>query len=1596
MASSVFDTDTDTALRLLLSCAKAIEDGDLKSANAFLHNILILADERPYLYKSRVVKYFADALVRQAYGLHPASSYFTFPVDPSPYYHCGSYLINGVIENVIHDALMEKNTLMGNRRLHLIDFSIPYSSFQNSVLRTLPTFFGDPLPVRVSYILPPFLKKYVKFSHQMEFLTMDAKEVNVKLEDEFQRRREDEMVVVYYKFKLDKLVRDAKAMERELVRLKEINPTIVIMLDFYSNHAHSNFLTCLEDSFQYSLKTVDCWAELDLYFDEEYEWECHIEAWEDFSRQMEFLTRDAKGVNVKLEDEFKVVYANSLAEVDECEIDFKRRREDEMVVVYYKFKLDKLVRDAKAMERELVRLKEINPTIVIMLDFYSNHTHSNFLTCFKDSLLYSLKTVDWWWELDLYFDDEYEWECNIEAWEGNNVIRRHPTLTEWQHLFSMAGFSRIPLNHRKAIDLIDKFDRFVKIMGEEEECLILGYKECRMFILSAWKPKVEEEHLNFNSSNDKFGLDKIKQTIIEKAIESKDGYHCEPSITNLDGEDNPYPVDVKKYDIDVVVAICLQNRYTNNDLYVVEFYWPATESETSKSFAPHIFNDFKHMEKKFVTVKVEGTQKAISNIPTSSNTARHLKIAEETEDVDAVEINGVNVEIFPNGHPEIVKAIKEKPSKATQRKLRSKVWDHFDRFEEDGKQVAKCKHCPKVLTGSSKSGTTHLNNHLKVCPGKKKQNQESQLILPVDTNEGSLRFDKKRSHMDLVKMMIKLQCPLDMAEQETFKNFLKGLQPMFEFQSKDILSYRHRIYDEEKEKHQLYFDKLASKFNLTVSLWKNNSGKTTYCSLTSHFIDDGWELKRKILALKTLEHINDTKALGEIIGSLVLEWNISNKVCSITVDNSFLNDSMVDQIKEICLSDQGSVSSNHWFISFTLLEDGFREMDGILFKLRKSIEYVTETRQGKLKCQEAVDQVKLHGGKYWDDLSFRLESDFDVLDSALRSREIFCKLEQIDENFKLNPTMEEWENAVALQSCLKCFDDIKGSQCLPVSLYFPKLCDIYKKFLQLEKSCHSFVTLMKRKFDHYWSLCNSAFAVASVLDPRLKFKIVELSYRVIYGHVSKMQLNKFHKVLRDVYYKYASEAKSLTTSASVFDDFDCSTIGLGNDSILDSLSKFASASNFNEEAPWKLELELYLDEPLLPMDGAFFDILGWWCDKSQRFPILAKMARDFLAIPISVSTPCSSISAIINNPAYSSLNPESMEALVCSENWLETPKENDGENHEPMQITDKRKRKMDEEDSHPVKNSKPSNLEKAINTEDIAKDSNNNDFSLSFDNWMEPQFSSSESIGEKAEIMKALVCNENRLESSIGKPNHEKNVDVVIEIVNNDPLFDINQSDEVQSSSSESEDEATLKEQGPWCEQDIKAYLLSRFTSKEHKRLDKWQRNELNGKLIGRDKKFKFQGEILAPLLMVPQSDETRKECYINDSVVNAFFELLKKRSDEFSNTYINHYSFDSQIAAQLIKGCRSELEVLNWFKAEKLRGVHKEKKFSWLDPDPSSLIQSYHFENHVKVLLQWFTSFLLPKLGYSDANKWPFILRNDIPKQKNSVDCGGIRDEIW
>ena len=67
-----------------------------------------------------------------------------------------------------------------------------------------------------------------------------------------------------------------------------------------------------------------------------------------------------------------------------------------------------------------------------------------------------------------------------------------------------------------------------------------------------------------------------------------------------------------------------------------------------------------------------------------------------------------------------------------------------------------------------------------------------------------------------------------------------------------------------------------------------------------------------------------------------------------------------------------------------------------------------------------------------------------------------------------------------------------------------------------------------------------------------------------------------------------------------------------------------------------------------------FNVIAWWKKNSDAYPILSLMARDFLAIPVSTVSSESVFSAAgrILGEHRTSLSPETLEALICSINWL--------------------------------------------------------------------------------------------------------------------------------------------------------------------------------------------------------------------------------------------------------------------------------------------------------------------------------------------------------
>ncbi|XP_038973126.1 uncharacterized protein LOC103718630 isoform X1 [Phoenix dactylifera] len=85
----------------------------------------------------------------------------------------------------------------------------------------------------------------------------------------------------------------------------------------------------------------------------------------------------------------------------------------------------------------------------------------------------------------------------------------------------------------------------------------------------------------------------------------------------------------------------------------------------------------------------------------------------------------------------------------------------------------------------------------------------------------------------------------------------------------------------------------------------------------------------------------------------------------------------------------------------------------------------------------------------------------------------------------------------------------------------------------------------------------------------------------------------------------------------------------------------------------KSQLDLYLEEQNLGLH-IDLDILAYWRDASGRFPELASMARDILAISISTvpSESAFSMGKKLINPWRNSLSPKTIQAITCYEDWL--------------------------------------------------------------------------------------------------------------------------------------------------------------------------------------------------------------------------------------------------------------------------------------------------------------------------------------------------------
>lgn len=160
---------------------------------------------------------------------------------------------------------------------------------------------------------------------------------------------------------------------------------------------------------------------------------------------------------------------------------------------------------------------------------------------------------------------------------------------------------------------------------------------------------------------------------------------------------------------------------------------------------------------------------------------------------------------------------------------------------------------------SKTQGTLSLLNHLKRC-GKynrlktKADKGQSFLSFEVsksaDDSEKNMRLAKyteKKIRQALARMIVIDELPFLIVEDQGFKDFVRVIELRFPIPSRYIVMRDCiRVYYEEREKFRDLFVREDIRVCFTTNTWTSIQNLNYMC-VTTHFIDSGWTLHKRIL-----------------------------------------------------------------------------------------------------------------------------------------------------------------------------------------------------------------------------------------------------------------------------------------------------------------------------------------------------------------------------------------------------------------------------------------------------------------------------------------------------------------------------------------------------------------------------------------------------------------------------------------------------------------------------------------------------------------------------------------------------------------------------
>ena len=194
-----------------------------------------------------------------------------------------------------------------------------------------------------------------------------------------------------------------------------------------------------------------------------------------------------------------------------------------------------------------------------------------------------------------------------------------------------------------------------------------------------------------------------------------------------------------------------------------------------------------------------------------------------------------------------------------------------------------------------------------------------------------------------------------------------------------------------------------------------------------------------------------------------------------------------------------------------------------------------------------------------------------------------------------------------------------------------------KEVLNENPTIVAMVKEMEKKWIKYFEESFLTSCLPVIFDPRYKYEYVDFRPTTAFGGGAEKYLTMVKNAMKILFAEYASEFGNTSDEGGELAEKDV-------EDTLDDWDKHLRLKRSHNSN----ELQRYLEEDLFPRRQKL-DILKYWEIHSPKYPVLAAIARDILAV--SAEAAFSNAGRIITEQR-SSLTPSTIEMLMCLEDWL--------------------------------------------------------------------------------------------------------------------------------------------------------------------------------------------------------------------------------------------------------------------------------------------------------------------------------------------------------